>query len=344
MNFILISILTVLIYFINLFFIKKNYLQSLLSGENHQKITVVKSIPLSGGIFLSISFLIFFYSNFNFVFIFFILSVFTIGFLSDIRVLVSAKIRLLIQSLLIFLLVTIYDLKISSIRIDIFDYLLDIQLLNYFFVSFCILIIINGTNFLDGLNTLVIGYYLIITFIILQLNFFNFIEIDLLTINSWIFILSIIYLFNFFDKLYLGDGGAYFLGIVYSLFLIIIYQNSQISPYFIVLLLWYPGLENLFSIIRKLNFRKNSPLLPDGRHLHQLIFLNINRRLIKNKLIANIFSANIINLYNLSLFLIASQFIYETKIQLFLILINIILYILLYNFLLKKSFLKFKKV
>ena len=35
------------------------------------------------------------------------------------------------------------------------------DIFNYIFVTFCILIILNGTNFTDGLNTLVIGYYLI---------------------------------------------------------------------------------------------------------------------------------------------------------------------------------------
>jgi len=339
MNIILISILTILIYLINFVFIKKKYLSSLLSGEAHQKITVVKSIPLSGGIFLLISFLIFFYPKFNFIFLFLITTIFLVGFLSDIRVLVSAKLRLLFQSLLIFLLVVIYDLKISSTRVEFLDYLLNLQLINYFFVSFCILVIINGTNFLDGLNTLVIGYYLIITFILFNLDLFNFIEVDFVTTISWIIILSIIYLLNFFDKLYLGDGGAYFLGIIYSLFLVLIYyKNSQISPYYIVLLLWYPGLENLFSFIRKLNLRKNSPLLPDSKHLHQLIFLNINKRLIKNKIIANIFSANMINLYNLFIFLLASQYIYETKIQVLFIFINTILYSFLYYFLFRKFF------
>ena len=53
--------------------------------------------------------------------------------------------------------------------------------------------------------------------------------------------------------MYLGDGGSFLFGSIFSLILIEFYLNNPgtISSFFIVLLLWYPAFENLFSIIRK---------------------------------------------------------------------------------------------
>ena len=70
--------------------------------------------------------------------------------------------------------------------------------------------------------------------------------------------------------MYLEDSGSYLIGISIGSLLILIYKEiSFISPFFIVLLLWYPCFENLFSIIRKFNL---SPLNADNKHLHHLLF------------------------------------------------------------------------
>ena len=71
-------------------------------------------------------------------------------------------------------------------------------------------------------------------------------------ILSYIILLIYLLLFNLLNKLYLGDSGSYLLGVSIGSILIFIYKEiSFISPFFIVLLLWYPCFENLFSIIRK---------------------------------------------------------------------------------------------
>ena len=48
--------------------------------------------------------------------------------------------------------------------------------------------------------------------------------------------------------------------------------DPNVSPFYVVLLLWYPCFENLFSIIRKFSLKK-SPINADNNHLHQLIFI-----------------------------------------------------------------------
>jgi UDP-N-acetylmuramyl pentapeptide phosphotransferase/UDP-N-acetylglucosamine-1-phosphate transferase len=233
--------------------------------------------------------------------------------------------------------IILFDLKILSTRIDLFDKLLETNFINYLFVSFCILIIVNGSNFIDGLNTLVIGYYLIITVIIYKINLLSVIPIDSGLVLSWILLLLFIYLLNLINRLFLGDSGAYFLGFSYAILLIMIHnKNLSVSPFFIILLLWYPGFEILFSIIRKIS-SKTSPLLPDTKHLHQIIFISLNRTFFKKKIYANIISANIINLYNIIIFCIAINDISETNLQVMLIMINVFIYIIIYFTLIKNT-------
>ena len=130
--------------------------------------------------------------------------------------------------------------------------------------------------------------------------------------------------------MFIGDSGSYLLGFIISLFLITIYsKNSSISSFFIVLLLWYPSFENLFSLVRKASKNK-SPLIPDKNHLHQLFFYFIVKKIKTSKVFANSFSAVIINFYNFIIFLIASNYIYSSQIQILLILLNILIYLFIY--------------
>ena len=333
MNYFLFLFLVLSILIVNIFLIKRNYFPS-ISGDSHQKLTSNNSIPLSGGVYLIIIFFVHFYSQTGLLF-FFIFAMFLIGLLSDIKIINSAKLRIILQFIVIFSLIIFFDLKILSTRIALFDKLLESNFINYLFVSFCILIIVNGSNFIDGLNTLVIGYYSIITIIIYKINLLSVIPIDSGLVLSWISFLLFIYLLNLFNKLFLGDSGTYFLGFSYAILLIMIHnKNLSISPFFIILLLWYPGFEILFSIIRKIN-SKASPLSPDIKHLHQIIFISLNRTFFKKKIYANIISANIINLYNIIIFCIAINDVSKTGLQIMLIMINISIYIITYFTLIK---------
>ena len=148
----------------------------------------------------------------------------------------------------------------------------------------------------------------------------------------YVFILLLfIFLLNLTNQLYLGDSGSYLLGFSFSVFLISIYMNLMniISPFFIVLLLWYPSYENLFSIIRK-NIIKRSPMYPDAKHIHQLIFFYINKKYNLGIFSSNTLTAQMINFYHLIIFFIGLNFINNSKIQIFLILFNVAIYTLAY--------------
>ena len=99
----------------------------------------------------------------------FLLYHFLIGFLSDINYLTSPLKRILLQIVIIFILIFLSKNLISSVRILFFDNLLENIYFNYFFTIFCLLVLINGSNFIDGMNTLFLGYYLMITIILIFL-------------------------------------------------------------------------------------------------------------------------------------------------------------------------------
>ena len=110
--------------------------------------------------------------------------------------------------------------------------------------------------------------------------------------------------------------------------------NQTISPYFIALLLWYPAYENLFSIIRK-KLSNSSVINADNKHLHQLIFLFLKKKRIP-QFFSNFFAALIINMFNLIVFYLATENMYQTKNLIIIIICNLMIYNLVYLHL-KKS-------
>ncbi len=76
--------------------------------------------------------------------------------------------------------------------------------------------------------------------------------------------------------IFLGDGGAYLIGFMLGeLALLLVMRNDQVSTWYAALLLIYPAFETVFSAYRRLFLRGKSPALPDGIHLHSLIFRRI---------------------------------------------------------------------
>ena len=182
----------------------------------------------------------------------------------------------------------------------------------------------------DGLNTLSTGYYLLIILIMIYLNLMNVAVFQYLFLDNLLFVLIIIYIYNLLNKVFIGDSGAYILGFIFSIFLIKFYNdNQQLSPFYIILLLWYPAFETLFSMIRK-NILNRSSMRPDSNHFHQLVFYYIRKKYFKKVLTANLISANIINSYNLIIFSIATQFLFNTQAQIILILLNLMIYTVIY--------------
>ena len=323
MMFYFLFIYTLSIIYFSYYFKKKKYFLN-YSGDNHQLFSNERNIPLVGGIFLILPLLLLDYVNLTYCL--FILLIFLLGIFSDQKILISAKKRFIYQMILVFFSVIFLDLKILSSRLFFFDSFLDIYIFNLFFTTFCLLILINGSNFIDGLNGLLLIYMLSVIFILFKLGFIQEIFNNKNILIYLLFFLIIIIFLNLTNLLMLGDSGAYVLSFFVGYLVIKSHNlNPDISPYFFITLLWYPCFENLFSIIRKIksNF---SPIIPDNSHLHQLIFKIVKKKTNKGKLIANNLSGFIICSVNLFILLLGSKYPQDTVFQIIIIFLSATLY------------------
>lgn len=319
----------VLHFIINKIFLKYELLLDDPNYSSHKKfINKSNHIILSGGTVFFLLFL--FFSDISINFKIFIFLIFTIGIISDLKILNLPSIRLLFQFLVTTIFVYLMDMGIYFTDLKYLDLILDYKFFGILFSVLCFLVLINGSNFLDGLNTLVIGYYILVLLSLVFLtNFFN-INYDLVFVLNSITILLVLLVFNFFNKSFIGDAGAYSISCLVGFVCIDFYKNTQeFSALFIVVILWYPAFETLFSIIRKIT-SKYSPAFADNKHLHHYLFIFIYSKFKKNYF-SNIFAANLINIYNLLIFCLAISS-YKNSYLLFLILLaNIMTYICLYN-------------
>jgi len=173
-----------------------------------------------------------------------------------------------------------------------------IKYFSLIFVCLCFLFVINGANLIDGYNGLLGIHSLIILVNLFLINYLN--ENNDLALFLFLEILILInfLIFNFPKaKIFLGDGGAYLLGTFIAVSVI---KTSiaipTISPFYFCILLFYLFFEVFFSFFRKLLKEKTSPIHPDKKHLHMLLYrilLKKNNKRIKSNYHVSI----IINLF-----------------------------------------------
>ncbi len=334
-NFFFVLIYNLLVFYLINFLISKNkILIDIKNTSSHKQLINSDLVPISGGLVIFLNLLLYNYFNlFNKILI---IALFLLGLLADIQKLNSPLKRLIFQTVIIAIFVFINELFLRSIRISFFDIYLNYNFFSLIFTSFCLLILINGSNFIDGSNLQCSGYYLVILIILIYLDSSILIIENLVLINFILPILLSFTCYNFLNKSYLGDGGTYLLSFIVGYILINFHINQNVSPYYIVLFLWYPAFENLFSILRRFLSKKLRPDKPDLLHLHHLIFRYINDNFNFNNKLKFSMSGIVINIFNLIIFYIGSFFLYSTTKLLILIFFCIFVYLTSYFVLLKK--------
>jgi len=259
-------------------------------------------IAASGGTGIFFSFLILcsylflskqiiYYEYLSFCTLFFIL-----GLSDDLKLNIRPKFRLIIMIALLITLVIFNKFYIENTGIGSLNRLLEIDIFALFFVCLCFLFIINGSNLIDGYNGLLSIHIIIILTNLFLINFFSG-NNDLAFFILYLILIITIFLKYNFPKatIFLGDGGSYFLGAFTAISVIkTSLANPIISPFYFCILLFYLFFEVFFSFIRKIVLEKKSPLFPDGKHLHMLLYkvLLIKN---KNKLRSNYYVSIIIN-------------------------------------------------
>lgn len=305
-----------------------NYIQYkfnfLLDIKLKHKIKIKEKIPLSGGIYILVSIITckLFYDidiSTNLLIVLFLF--FVLGFFSDTKPNFIPILRLLIQFILILLLIYICNLEIDKSNVFFIDRFLSNNYFNILFTSICIIVLLNGSNFIDGVNTNLIGYCLIILLFVSELNYF-------ININFIIITLAVFYIFNFFGKCFLGDNGVYVISILLSFIVINIINHNNLNPIIAINLLWYPAFENLFSIIRRY-VSSDKVDIADKKHLHSLLFLILNKKKYLTKY-SNSLSGLFINIYNFVSLGLSYKYLNNNQILICILVINITVYLFTY--------------
>ena len=137
----------------------------------------------------------------------------------------------------------------------------------------------NSVNIIDGFNGLSSMCGMLILAAVAYVAF----QVGDSTV-LWLALAGIGALLGFFawnypgGLVFLGDGGAYFVGFyVAETAILLLHRNPQVSPMFPLLACVYPVFETLFSIYRRRVLRDRSPGVPDGIHLHSLIYRRVVR-------------------------------------------------------------------
>jgi len=265
-------------------------------------------VARSGGLAAIISLIIFFvlyYFLFNQIlldYLFLSMAIFLLGFLEDIKFKINPNYRLIIMIVILMFFIMFFSINISFVDLNFLNLWMTNKIFGNLFILLCFLFIINGSNLVDGFNGLLTIHLLIINFILLFINLNNGHEDFTLIITAQILILACFLLFNFPKaKMFLGDSGSYLFGSLVAFNVINTNNlNPQISSFFFCIILFYLFFEVFFSFFRKLYLRK-SPLRPDTKHLHMLMYNFLNKsQKFKD---CNYLNSTIINLVYLCLIL-----------------------------------------
>ena len=201
----------------------------------------------------------------------------TIGFFVCLTGFVDDRINLNPSNKIVLILIPSIYLILSGISINDlgqYEYLGNLELGKFKipFLLMAIGLLINATNYIDGIDGL------LLTFFLSCLLYYIFLIDDTKTVN----LLKFFVIASFFNlilnllpskskfKVFSGDSGSLFIGFFISFMTIELYNSFNIHPAFLIWPLWYPVYDFLFVSINRL-LNKKSIFKPDNTHLHHVI-------------------------------------------------------------------------
>lgn len=197
---------------------------------------------------------------------------FLVGFAEDLTKQVNATPRLVATMVSAVAAWALTGVSLQHLQIPGLDPLLAYAWISVPLTAFAVGGVANALNIIDGFHGLASGIALIICLSIgaVALNV-NDLELAIFCalVASALFGFLVI---NFpFGKLFLGDGGAYFVGFLVGWLAVLLpMRNPEVSPWASLLICAYPVAETLFSIYRRLKDRLHI-LEPDREHMHSLV-------------------------------------------------------------------------
>ena len=204
---------------------------------------------------------------------------FATGLLEDLTKTVSARWRLFATMVSALLAIWLLDALIRNTEIPGLDWLVSWPAGAVFVTVLAVAGIANSVNIIDGFNGLA---SMCVVIMLVALAYVAFQVGDLLVATLALAGIGAVmgfFIWNFpAGLIFLGDGGAYFLGfLVAELSILLLVRNPDVSPIFPLLVCIYPVFETVFSIYRRRFLRAVPPSMPDGIHLHSLIYRRVMR-------------------------------------------------------------------
>lgn len=200
-------------------------------------------------------------------------AVFFIGFIEDIVGHIRPRFRILGVAVLA-ATAGFYLGWLESVNIDVIDDLVEENfLLAATITVFGVVGLTNSFNLIDGLNGLCVGTTLAIIFVLIYLA-------HVVGLNHFVFFYTILFfcsvgffICNFpYGKIFLGDGGAYFLGFAIAQGCILLNSSdSRLSSWVFILVGIYPIWETIFSFLRRI-IQGEKWSRADREHMHQRIY------------------------------------------------------------------------
>jgi UDP-N-acetylmuramyl pentapeptide phosphotransferase/UDP-N-acetylglucosamine-1-phosphate transferase len=197
---------------------------------------------------------------------------FLFGLLEDITKRVSVLVRLIATMTSGFIAWLLVGISLTDIGIPLVNNLFHITLFSVLFTAFAIGGVANALNIIDGFNGLASGYS-ILAMACLAAIAHSVGDTSLAMLCSVLAcaIAGFFFLNWPWGKLFLGDGGAYFMGFALAwACVLMVERNDSVSPFSMLLVCSYPVTEVLFSIYRR-KMRHMAPGKPDRLHLHSLL-------------------------------------------------------------------------
>jgi UDP-N-acetylmuramyl pentapeptide phosphotransferase/UDP-N-acetylglucosamine-1-phosphate transferase len=201
------------------------------------------------------------------------------GIAEDLTKNVSPRRRLLTTAISAAIGIWLLDAVVSRTHVPGFEQLITWTPFSLALTVFIVTGVANAVNIIDGFNGLA---SMCVLMMLLGLSYVAFQVGDTFVFTATLIIAGAIlgfFVWNFpAGLIFLGDGGAYLLGFLLGeLGILLVHRNPQVSPLFALLLCGYPVFETIFSIYRKRWLRGMSPGMPDGVHLHMLVYKRLMR-------------------------------------------------------------------
>jgi UDP-N-acetylmuramyl pentapeptide phosphotransferase/UDP-N-acetylglucosamine-1-phosphate transferase len=199
------------------------------------------------------------------------------GIVEDYTGRVRASRRLVLTMLAALLGYLVLEAKIGRLDMPFISWRIDTLWIALPLTILAVAGIANAVNIIDGFN----GLASVVTiFMLLSLAYVGWQVNDMFILVSALTVAGATAGFLVWNYpvglIFLGDGGAYFIGFMLGeLALLLVMRNPQVSTWYPALLLIYPTFETVFSVYRRMFVRGKSPAMPDGIHLHSLIFRRI---------------------------------------------------------------------